>query len=522
MFRRDAWIASGDESSKTMHGQRSDLRSRRTVLARALVCLSGPSLLTGCGGGAVTDSVVESLTPDTSGNVVQQPAESNLGAVSTANASSGATGSGATAGVATASPVAMGAPPPYTPMTLVRGPIPSWVPAPGQVAVLKPSNGLLTNTFASIVAPNYEPFYSAKLISDFSGSVVNPYWGSHGAIVFEGGGHSATNDNSVIVLELGPSALTFKRMTHPLDLKAVHGIANDQGNVTPVTSADWGEYRTTDGSIQPASRHSYGEMNVIGPDLGGAAHGSFVRTNQRLVGVHSVPVNNYAAHKVDFHSTEAGTATWQRLGTLGTAPRNDNPLFHSELVPLQWRIYKESCALQMPPRWFDLSAGVYVQGTGTPLSRIQTGNDGGRLIHIPERGLMLYFAPSNGVLTLRHMDVTKNDPSWVNTLRTLSHELQVTNGWSAACWCADNSRLILGQVQNDLGAVFEIEIPDRLDDPWPVVRAPLPAGQSIAWFNSHTYKKWSYNPMVRGIVFMPKPGVGSVEDTVYVYRPRST
>ena len=80
--------------------------------------------------------------------------------------------------------------------------LPSWVPAPGRIAVLTQSGGTLTNSFISTVASYYEPYYSAKIVNDYSSSIFNPYFGKYGAILFFGGGHFATNDNSVIALEL--------------------------------------------------------------------------------------------------------------------------------------------------------------------------------------------------------------------------------------------------------------------------------------------------------------------------------
>jgi hypothetical protein len=52
-----------------------------------------------------------------------------------------------------------------------------------------------------------------KIVDDYSGGVFNPYWGPLGAMVFHGGGHSATFDNSVVLLDLND--LAFKRVSQP-------------------------------------------------------------------------------------------------------------------------------------------------------------------------------------------------------------------------------------------------------------------------------------------------------------------
>src|SRR3954468_23731787 len=90
---------------------------------------------------------------------------------------------------------------------------PSWLPAEGEVATLTAANGRLTNSFVSCVAPYYEPFYSVKICNDYSTGWLDPYFGDYGALIFFGGGHAATNDNTVMALVLGKDSCSFRRMT---------------------------------------------------------------------------------------------------------------------------------------------------------------------------------------------------------------------------------------------------------------------------------------------------------------------
>lgn len=81
-------------------------------------------------------------------------------------------------------------------------PPPSWVPAPGQLSLLSAAND-----WASIdPCPGNTCGYRLgsgpewnKVIDDYSGGIFNPHWGPLGALMFHGGGHAATNDNSVAV-----------------------------------------------------------------------------------------------------------------------------------------------------------------------------------------------------------------------------------------------------------------------------------------------------------------------------------
>lgn len=392
--------------------------------------------------------------------------------------------------------------------------------------MLTQSNGRLGNTFRSTVAAYYSPFYSVKIVNDYSGSVVNIYHGLYGAIVFEGGGHAGTNDNSVIVLELGAQTCSFVRKTNPTPLfgaaadSAVQGrnsTASDSTLFDPI----WGEY-AVDG--QPASRHSFGDQTIVGPEYGGAAFGTLRRLVVNSAAVSGTTIGQ-VPHKVDFNAL-TGTMAWTRGGSVGVSgPKTPATLAGapcwSAHVPAQQRIYIETHAATAlaPPMWFDLATGRYVTGTGTARSN-DASVDGGTMFHVPSRGLLVHI-DNGGSPRIRTMDVTVSNPSWNNTPARLSAPIAIDASWSSACWCDDNDRIILGGAVGDATAVYEIEIPASLTSVWTVTRAPFGSGQAIAWSSSNSYKKWSYNRQVRAIVYMPYASPDG-DDTVYVYRPRGT
>lgn len=400
--------------------------------------------------------------------------------------------------------------------------------------MLTQSNGLLTNTFRSTVASYYGGFFSTNTVNAYSGSVVNPYFGPHGAVVFEGGGHADSNDNSVHLLELSASGATFRRVTDPTPLFGSAADSNTQalnsrasGEVLPLTDLYWAEY-TIDG--QPTSRHSYGAQDVIGPEHGGATYGTFMRIMVNSGAVHG-EAGGEVAHKVDFTSLK-GTMRWVRAADKpGLTGRNNTPGRSLRVGPPNWtahvpkqrRIYMETQASggQMVPRWFDLSTRTYVDGIGQSRANNQDTPDCGNMFHVEWRDMLVHADVSGGQLRLRYMNVAVDQPSWVNTPRTLSRSIPLGGSWSAACWCPDNGRILIGNVASDDLAVYEIEIPSNVDQVWNVTRVPLPAGQSITWAPSTTYKKWSYNPYVRAIVFLPYAS-RSGDDSVFVYRPRGT
>ena len=197
-------VPTGDHAAVTpSERSRVEVAGRRSFVVRALSLAAPMPLFAACGGqdAEATEALPLSAPPP-----------------SQASVSPGARSAPVTPPVP--APVAPPTVPPAPPGPLpapkpLRGPLPSWVPAAGEVATLTQSNGLLTNTFRSTVAPYYSDFVSTNTVNAFSGSVVNPYLGTYGAIVFEGGGHADSNDNSVHVLELGANQCTFRRVTDP-------------------------------------------------------------------------------------------------------------------------------------------------------------------------------------------------------------------------------------------------------------------------------------------------------------------
>lgn len=405
------------------------------------------------------------------------------------------------------------------------GPLPSWVPAAGEVATLTVANGGLANGFGSAVPSHLAQFWSATVVNDYSGSVVNEHFGTHGAVLFNGAGHaSGGNDNSVYALVMA-EACEWRRLTTQVNLFPLDGIPNQGANIHAI-STDLGEWSAApDPSSQPADRHSYGDFSIVGPADGGAAYGTLYSVQPSSLGQQGALLAQHAAHKVEISSMTSAASAWARAGTIDPVSYGARGVVYSEYVSAQGRIYCECNGAAHNPRWFDLSTGNYVVGTGTGLSRANTMADGGTMFHVPSRNLMIYASRNgSGTLALYTMDVSVSQPSWNNTARTLSASIPIGTNWSTACWCPDSNRIIVGAVSGDADCVYEIEIPATLTDSWTCTRAGFPVGQTITWptGSGRTYKKWSYNSKVRSIVFYPNAPTSGTGDTVWVYRPRNT
>ena len=393
------------------------------------------------------------------------------------------------------------------------------------------ANGRLTNSFISQCAPYYWPFYFAKIVSDYSGSFLNPYFGDHGAIIFFGGGHFSTNDNSLTVLQLGMESCTFRRLIDPSPLFGSDS-SNATKNANTLTSStsfidmNYAEY-LVDG--KPASPHSYSSGDVIGPEHGGAASGTFLRVLNSAAGFVGTS-GAEAAHKVDFANT-LGPFHWQRVtntygfngSPTGNVAKIAPPNF-TAWVPSQNRVYYESRAAGSTHRlaWFDRATSTWVTGTGNRrLNDAELGSITGAMFHVPERNLLIFCDCKAGLLRIQYMDTTVSQPNWVNVV-TLSQPVPLELACTTACWCEDNQRILVGELLGDNSAIVEVEIPTLLNQAWTTTHVPFGGGKTIRWGTDASYKKWTYNPKVKAIVYMPRADSAGTNDVVYVYRPRNT
>ena len=426
-------------------------------------------------------------------------------------------------------------PPPTT--TATPGTLPSWVPRAGEVAVLTQNNGLLANRFRDIVAPYQEPFYSVKIVNDYSTAYKNPYWGAYGCTVFFGGGHAGTNDNMVAVAEYGPTAITFKRVCDPTPwfgtgTDATTRSNNSIGNIYTLLNATYME-ALSDG--KPGAPHSYGSGDIIGPEHGGAANGTFARVITAAVGAIGFE-GALTSHELRFASpsTPSDQLNWVRMTNEARPTTASWTTPHlTAFVGPQQRIYIQTNDSSPNVRWYDRTLKSWVTGTGKcfdfdgSYGGGANGNafDSGIMFHVPARGLLICMYPVNDNLIVQWIDVTVAQPTLGGTAK-LSRALTLTWPWSAACWCLHNNRIIVAGVAGDNTAAYEIEIPANAADTWTVVRAPFGAGQTFvpgdpAAGIGVTYKKWHYDEKVRAIVYMPF-AAHTGDDKVWVYRPRST
>ncbi len=170
---------------------------------------------------------------------------------------------------------------------------PAWVPA-----IAGSSKAVATaNSFASQNGRLAGWEYAfGKIVDDYSGGVYNPYWGPLGAMVFHGGGHSATFDNSVVILDFND--LTFKRLSNPTPSDKGKNWISTTGLLQkkdPAFDSAHCEY----GDGQPGAGHTYDTLAILPPADGGAPYGSLIRVSSHAVHV-NISASTGWAHRFDF------------------------------------------------------------------------------------------------------------------------------------------------------------------------------------------------------------------------------
>ncbi len=439
--------------------------------------------------------------------------------------------------------VVAGSPPPVA--SVPAGPLPTWVPAAGNVAVLTQANSFLKNTYASVISPWYSSFHSIKAINDDSTTIANPYWGQWGAVVSFGGGHASTNYNGVHLLELQSDGVQWKQLTHGTP---IFGSAPDlttqrrnDGYELATHNAsinEWGEYVVAglDPRQHPAAPHSYDSLDILPPSAGGATYGSLIvpiiGAPGRRGSLDSGPGISVSCHVLDFATTAGtvGSYTWRRDSDRRGSRPDGGPTY-AAYVPAQRRAYVETrgATASQAPQWYDFDAKQYVTGTGSRRANNSLSAQGGVMFAIPERDLVVHMDPSPDGTQIRvqYMRVRPQDtdPGWVpGPMLGIAPPI----GWSAACWCADSQRILIGNTIGAPNRVYELALPTNLADPWMLDSHDAP-GPTISWpanpvAGTPVYGKWTYNPKVRAIVaafVAVYPGAQPAEQ-VWVYRPRGT
>ena len=385
-------------------------------------------------------------------------------------------------------------------------PVPSWVPEiGGHIKALATANSFASQN-GNLAGWEYA---FGKIVDDYSGGVFNPYWGPLGAIVFHGGGHSATFDNSVVILDFND--LTFKRLSNPTPSKNGANWVSTTGRSQsddPAFNPTYCEY----GDGQPGAGHTYDTLAILPPADGGAPCGSLIRVSSYAVHV-NLSRNTGWAHRFDFHSTAMRNGTWVRWSVNGPS----SYLFPGACSAYDsrrkrfWWIAGLSSA---PPmiRYLDVATQKQLEIGYSSTARVApaANPDSTTMRYEAGRDILVLTCTVGGNFTLAFLRCDFPELGWVvpplsagiPTVPEASHPFDYVPE-------AGKYVLLTGA---DSAALYDIVPPQDPALAWAVTRRSLVGGLIPTAYV--VGKRWSYSPSVKSFVWMARSS-----SAVIVYRP---
>lgn len=378
--------------------------------------------------------------------------------------------------------------------------LPSWIPSEGAVQTLSTPNTFLSQN------GNVEGWEYAfgKIIDDYSGGVYNPHWGALGAMVFHGGGHSATFDNSVVILDYND--LTFKRLSNPT--QSAKGTNWSFLNVDPAFNQIYAEY----GDGQPGSGHTYDTLAILPPVSGGAAMGSLVRVGSHAVHP-GVARGTTHAHTFDFELASRSGGTWKRwsLNALKGLPSGACSAYDS----LRQRFWNIGGLSSQPSyvRYLDVATRENREvafSKGAALAP-PANPDSMTMRYDPVRDLLILTCTVGSALRVAWLRCEAPEKGWFAPI--LSNPIPAMAQWTHPFDFVPEANKFVMLSPGDSAAVFDIAVPTDPTQTWQVTRQALRSGGTLKSAYV-TGKRWSYSSSTRCFVW-----VASSTSSVVAYRP---
>jgi hypothetical protein len=360
-----------------------------------------------------------------------------------------------------------------------------------------------SNTFLSLrgtALPGWDSRFGT-IIDDFSGGVYNPHWGPLGAMVFHGGGHASTYDNSVVILDYND--LTFKRLSQASPATSFNHMHGD-----PLFNRTTCEY--ADG--QPGAGHTYDTLAILPPEDGGAAAGSLVRVSSHAVHV-AISCDTGWAHRFDMQPGMT-SGTWSRWSN--NAPtRYLAPGACSAYDAGRKRFWWIANLSSLPPliRYLDVASReqreVAFSAGAQPAPAAQP--DSMTLRYDPLRDLLVLSATVGDQLALAYLRCAAPESGWLAV--KLSAPIPSRGGWSHPFDYVPASDRYVMLAPADVRSVYELKIPSAPAETWTVTRRAFGGDQTIpvAYVAG---KRWSYAPAAGAFLWLAKSA-----ERLVAYRP---
>lgn len=384
--------------------------------------------------------------------------------------------------------------------------LPRWVPmGSGTLRTVPTTNSFLSQNGK---LPGWE-YAFGKIVDDYSGGVFNPYWGKFGAMVFHGGGHSATFDNSVVILDLND--LAFKRLSNPTPSdNGANWITVMPGS--PHTDQAFRPQYCEYGNGQPGAAHTYDTLAILPPTDGGAPLGSLIRVSNHAVHVNA-SCNSGWAYRFDFQSLAMRDGTWARWSVNGPTSYL-NPGACSAYDSHRKRFWWIAGLSSAPPmvRYLDVATQQQLEIAFANMAAVApaANPDSATMRYDALRDLLVLTCTVGPRAVLAYLRCATPELGW--TVATLSSDIPVAAGAALPFdFVPEVDKMVL-LTAADNGVFYDVVPPSNPTSIWAVTRqsvvgASIPTAYVVG-------KRWSYVPALKSFVWM-----ASSKSAVLAYRP---
>jgi hypothetical protein len=421
-------------------------------------------------------------------------------------------------------------------------PLPPWRPSSDNTVSQVPT----INTLQAAVKPlaDSRPWYN---IYGFSGHTFNRHYGKYGGFMLHGGGHSSTDDNMVVALDLDVEPAVWKKIHQStVPYQRAHQEGFDSVN---------GEYGDGSGGVtyQPATSHTYSTTTVLPPSAG-APCGSLIRPGGYTMTydggaytdrAHWLRITDTSATNLMFERASVGDPRWRNAYAhdgvhsgggdgFGSAAM---AAYHAGLKRLYWMTGLSTAGRNFM-RYLDLdpnSPSYRQQIKTSTFSSVPVlfGVDINNMRYNPVHQILIrigysyvdsnspfgdlkceFYDPAQHSLGWQKAPISGDIPAYVD--KDIAGAKQQAIAYD---YCPENDKwYLLVRETPTFAAIYEVTIPANPTQTWTFVKVPTPAGPSLPpTFLPH--EQWSWSPAARCFMYHGGGNDSDANFDVYAYRP---